>query len=87
MEKTLTWIIVVCCGFLTWFMLSGGLHKVVANDLAAQYNIARRSGNVMDMCVHAGIVAAANLQAKNESGYAEWKSTERSDCARAGVYR
>lgn len=62
-------------------------HDKVARDAVDQYNIAARSGTTMDRCVQAGLVAAAFLQAQDQSNYAQWKSTEQSDCAAAGVPR
>jgi len=38
-----------------------------------------------DVCVHAGLVAAAYLQAKDEENYREWKATEKTDCVAAGL--
>lgn len=57
----------------------------VAADAVKQYNIAKRSGGSMDTCVQAGMVAAAYLQAQDESSYRRWKATEKSDCAAAGL--
>jgi hypothetical protein len=83
---------------LIWFYFGGGLEmqtastmadieKKVAADSVAQYNIAARSGTPMDKCVHAGLVAAAYLQAKDEPNYKTWKSREDADCRAAGVPR
>jgi hypothetical protein len=41
----------------------------------------------MDQCVHAGMVAATFVQAKDESNFKLWKSRESSDCKRAGSSR
>lgn len=76
--------LIVGAGIL-WFFASGGLEKQVANDFVEQYNIAKRNGTTMDVCVHAGLVSAAYLQAKDESNYQRWKQTERSDCRSAGM--
>ncbi|MAQ92642.1 MAG: hypothetical protein CMM84_03800 [Rhodothermaceae bacterium] len=57
----------------------------VAADAVNQYDIAKRNGDPMDICVQAGLVAAAFLQAENESAYAEWKDVERADCAAVGL--
>lgn len=61
------------------------IHQQVAEDSMRQYNIARQHGGPMDVCVQAGMVAAAFLQAQQESQYASWKATESADCARAGL--
>jgi len=68
-----------------WFFLGGGLENKVASDAVQEYEIAKRNGTAMDACVHAGLVAAAYLQAKDESNYQQWKATERADCAAAGL--
>ena len=46
---------------------------------------ARRNGTPMDVCVQAGLVSAAYLQAQDETGYKRAKETEKADCARAGL--
>ena len=46
----------------------------VAADAVDQYNIAVRQGD--KKCVQVGLVAAAYLQAKNESEYIDWKDIE-----------
>ena len=84
--------------FIGWFYFGGGLQqqagrdlsnieKQVASDAVKQYEIAKRSGTAMDACVHAGLVAAAYIQAKDEPSYQHWKETEKSDCRLAGVER
>ena len=57
----------------------------VAADAVEQYNIAKRNGKSMDICVAAGTVSAAFLQAKDEANYAAWKKTEEADCVAAGL--
>jgi hypothetical protein len=57
----------------------------VAADAVKQYEIAKRSGSAMDAFIHAGLVAAAYLQAKDEANYQKWKAIERQEGARAGV--
>ncbi len=80
----------------TWYFFGGGLEQhaaigmqrienQVASDSVKQYEIAKRDGSPMDACVHAGMVAAAYLQAKDEPNYQQWKATERADCAAAGL--
>jgi predicted nucleic acid-binding Zn-ribbon protein len=79
-----------------WYLFGGGLEKEAANnmsrienqvaeDAVKQYQIASRNGTAMDICVQAGLVTAAFLQAKDEANYHRWKSIEENDCARAGV--
>jgi hypothetical protein len=79
-----------------WFFAGGGLEKQTANemqkienqvatDAVSQYEIAKREGNAIQVCVHAGLVSAAYLQAKDEPNYQKWKKIENDDCRRAGV--
>lgn len=63
------------------------IHQQVADDQIREYNIARQHGAAIDACVHAGMVAAAFLQAQKEGQYAQWKQTESADCGRAGLPR
>lgn len=81
-----------------WYYFGGGLEQQaartmediedkVAADAVVQYGIAKRNGTKIDACVHAGLVAAAYLQAKDEAQYRQWKQTEGSDCEAAGVPR
>ena len=63
------------------------IEQQVATDSEAQYNITKQSGTAMDQCVNAGLTAAAYLQAKDQSSYANWKAVERRDCDAAGVPR
>lgn len=57
----------------------------VATDVVAQYEIAKRQGDPMQVCVQAGLVSAAYLQAKDEPRYVAAKAAEKVDCARAGM--
>lgn len=61
------------------------IHDQVARDAAEQYDIARRQGDKIQICVQAGLVAAAYLQAKDEVNYNNWKAIEDADCASAGM--
>ena len=86
------------CLYVGYMFYGGGLEKEaaqtmktieqqVAADYEAQYNITQQSGTAIDQCVQAGMVAAAYLQAKDQSSYARWKGVERRDCDAAGVPR
>jgi hypothetical protein len=77
-----------------WYWFGGGLEKhaahevdkienQVAADTVREYEIAKRGGDAMDTCVHAGLAAAAYLQATDEANYQKWKAIEREDCAKA----
>jgi hypothetical protein len=61
------------------------IHDQVANDVVAQYEIAKRQGDPIQVCVQAGMVSASWLQAKNEARYVAAKAMEKADCARAGM--
>jgi hypothetical protein len=61
------------------------IENKVATDAVAQYEIAKRQGDPVQICVQAGLVSAAWLQAKNEAQYTAAKATEKADCAKAGM--
>lgn len=63
----------------------GGIYRQVVADSINQYKITLESGNSIDICVHAGMVAASYLQAQDSINYAKWKQRERVDCDGAGV--
>lgn len=79
-----------------WYYFGGGLeqranqtlqeiHDKVATDAVDKYGIAKRNGSPIDICVQAGFVTAAYLQAKDEANYQRWKQTEKTDCSKAGI--
>lgn len=87
-------LLIACIGI--WWFAGGGFDSQVASDMAKledqvaidsvnQYNIAKRQGDPIQICVQAGMVTAAYLQAKDEANYQAWKRTEAQDCKRAGV--
>jgi len=59
-------------------------HQVAA-DAVKEYEIAKRSGTAMDAYVHAGLVAAAYLQANDAENYKKWKEIEKAEAIRAGM--
>ena len=61
------------------------VYAEVAEAEVRQYYIAKRKGDLMQICVQAGLVVAGYLQAENETEYRKWKDTERADCSRAGL--
>jgi hypothetical protein len=63
-----------------WYFWGGGVHNQVASNFIDTYEIAKRNGDASQACVHAGIVAAAFLQAKDEQKYREWREVEKQDC-------
>jgi hypothetical protein len=58
------------------------VNSKVISDAEREYQMASRSGSDVDRCVHAGLVAAAYLQAHNQPSYASWKMREDMDCHR-----
>ncbi len=87
---------IIILASIAWFFLGGGIeiqttntlddiHQQVVLDTIQQYQITKRSGNKIDICVHAGLVSASYLQAKDEVNYQHWKNIERSDCVDAGM--
>lgn len=63
------------------------IYQQVADDAVAQYRIAERQGDKIQICVQAGFVSAAYLQAQDESNYQNWKNIEKADCGKAGISR
>lgn len=61
------------------------IENKVADDAVDQYNIAKRQGDKIQICVQAGLVAAAYLQAKDETNYNKWQAIKKSDCNTAGI--
>ena len=89
---------IVLGGCLIWFLAGGGfekqasnqmqkIHNQVADDAVSRYEIAKREGNKIQVCVQAGFVSAAYLQAKDETNYQQWKQIEIADCKKAGINR
>jgi hypothetical protein len=81
---------------IVWFFFGGGLEKQTAKDMKAieaqvaadavqQYYIAAQQGDPIQVCVQAGFVVAAYLQAKDVGNYEQWKRNEERDCRQAGV--
>jgi hypothetical protein len=82
--------------FFLLFILGGGANKMadnqmssieikVAQDAEKQYEIAKSGGDKMDIYVHAGMVAAAYLQAKDQANYNKWKAIEKEDARAVGL--
>jgi hypothetical protein len=63
------------------------IYRSVSDSAAQQYYIARRQGDPIQICVQAGLAAAAFLQAQDEPNYRAWKNKESWDCAAAGIPR
>jgi len=65
--------------------LMQSIEKQVARDSVEEYCIALRQGDKIQICVQAGMVSAAFLQAHDKINYQKWKGTEELDCSRAGL--
>ncbi len=61
------------------------IERDVAKDVVAQYEIAKREGSTMQMCVQADMVAAAFRQAKDEANFRIWNKIKKHDCSKAGL--
>jgi hypothetical protein len=61
------------------------VEDTVAAEAVTSYELAKKAGDKIELCVRAGIVAAAYSQAKNEPKYLEWKKVEQADCAAVGM--
>jgi hypothetical protein len=72
-------------GGVAYYLYGGGIEEGVANDVIDQYNLVAETGDYMQMCVRAGLVAEAYLQAKNQTEYLNWTEIKKNDCAAAGL--
>lgn len=63
----------------------GNIDQEIAKETIAEYEIAKKQGDKMQICIQAGMVATAFLQAKDEANYGKWKDIEKKDCAEAEV--
>lgn len=61
------------------------IYQKVIDDSLHEYEIVKKNGDKMETCVHAGMVKAAYLQAKDESNYKKWNDVEKTDCKKAGM--
>jgi hypothetical protein len=86
----------ILLGSGAWYFWGGGLeqqtsqgldniYKQVSVDSVQKYEIAKRQGDKIQICVQAGLVSASYLQEKNETEYQKWKAIEKSDCSSAGL--
>lgn len=55
-------------------------HKVISDSIE-RYDIAKRSGELRQVCSLAGSVSAAQLSAKREAEYRHWRKVETEACA------
>jgi len=78
-------LLLILVGGVAYYLIGGGVEEGVANDVVEQYNLVKESGDKMQMCVRAGLVAEVYLQAGNKSEYRNWTDIKNNDCAEAGV--
>lgn len=65
-----------------------GIYDQVAIDALQRFTIvARNGGSAMDLCVQAGFVTAALLQAEQADLYRKWLTIRRDKCLDAGIRR
>lgn len=74
-------------GFLALVAFTGLMHmsgeavdNEVVRDSIKGYNTARASGDAASVCVHAGLVKEACIQAHDDKCAKEWAETEKRDC-------
>ena len=67
-------------GALTAAPAMADINRQVINDALEQYRIAERSGDKNQICVQAGFVAAAYLQAKDEANFRTWNDRKTKIC-------
>jgi len=61
------------------------INSQVVDEALKEFEIVKKGGDKMEICVRAGFVAEAYLQAKDEAKYTEWKKTEKDLCKAAGM--
>jgi hypothetical protein len=84
----------LAAGVIFWWLSgneSGGymtnISNQVASDEVKKYQIAKQGGDKMQICVQAGIVSAAYLQAKDQTNHRLWNTVKSAVCDEAGVPR
>lgn len=65
--------------------MESDIYQKVIDDAVDQFEIAERSGDPIQASVHAGLVAAAYLQAKDEANYNKWLEIEKKYQSKAGM--
>ena len=90
--------VIALTGWGVWYWGMGGLetqtessldriYQQVVDDEEAKYAgmLGRRSTTQTDLCVQAGMVAAAHLQAQNMSDWNHWNERRNQICGKAGI--
>lgn len=79
------------CSFISLLLLSSfspsmqDIQQQVAMDSVKAYELSKKAGDKIEICVKAGMVAEAYNQAKDEPNYLSWKQIEKNDCETAGI--
>lgn len=61
------------------------LNQKIIDEAIAQYQIVARAELKQEMCLRAGVVVEAHLQAKQEADWRIWKQIQYRDCKKAGI--
>ena len=61
------------------------VNNAVITEMIDQYNLVKKDGSKMEICVQAETVQAAYLQAKDEDQYKHWREIASQDCTAAGM--
>lgn len=61
------------------------LYTQQAVDYEEQYQMLQKEGDPVELCVRAGFVAEAYLQARDNDNFGKWHAIEEADCAAAGI--
>jgi hypothetical protein len=52
----------------------------IAEDQIGSYEMAKRSGDKMQVCAQAQLIEQIYLQAKDETNYQKWQQVSKADC-------
>ena len=63
----------------------GKINKQVLIDAFEQYKLVEKGGDLIEMCVYAGMLTAAAIQVKDEELYLSAKKLEEKVCKAAGL--
>lgn len=61
------------------------VHREVIQDAITQYEKVKKTNDQMEICVYAGVVTAAYVQASLKQEAQKWKAIEDQDCKKAGI--
>ena len=71
--------------FVCGVALAQTIEEQVVKAEIAKYRIVVENGSRNDICVHAGLVKGAMLQAQDSSGYSDWARVESRMCERSSA--